>query len=210
MRTIIASVLLLTLLGSSAAFAQTAEPENRSLNDQFRELRDKAETYNEYRVIKGSSLNSFWKSVQDSLQSYRTGLDSRAASISELNTQLNDHRQRLQQLEEDLNLSRSRENSLPFLGFHLHKQVYNTVVWVLIFGLSAATIAMSVRSIQHGRNAGRAAEDLQELEAEYEEFRKKAQEKQTKLARELQTERNRVEELNSLLAVKAKKNRSES
>jgi hypothetical protein len=114
---IIASVLFLTLLDSSAAFAQAAESENRNLNDQFRELRDKAETYNEYRVIKGSSLNSFWKSVQDSLQSYRTGLESRAATISELNTQLNDLRQRANQLEEELNLSRSRENALPFLGF---------------------------------------------------------------------------------------------
>jgi hypothetical protein len=210
MRMIIASVLLLTLLGSSAAFAQAAESENRNLNDQFRELRDKAETYNEYRVIKGSSLNSFWKSVQDSLQSYRTGMESRAATISVLNTQLNDLRQRANQLEEELNLSRSRENALPFLGFHLHKHVYNTVVWSLIFALAAAAIAMSVRSIQHGRNAGRAAEDLQQLETEHEEFRKKAQEKQAKLARELQTERNRVEELNGLLAVKAKKNRSES
>lgn len=195
MRNLWFCIVLIALCPLSPTLSQSEQPEVQNLNDQFREMRDKAETYNEYRVIKGTQLNTLWKSVQDTLQAYRSGLENRAAIVHELNVKLQELQSQLSNTEQMLTTAVERENTMNFLGWEVRKDFYNLIVWILIFLLGATAVAMSVRSHQHGKEAREAVDNLHQLEAEFEEFRRKSQEKQTRLARELQTERNRVAEL---------------
>ena len=188
-------IALIALYPLSPTLSQSEQPEGKNLDDQFREMRDKAETYNEYRVIKGSQLNTLWKSVQDTLQAYRSGLENRAAVTNELNVKLQELQSRLSNTEQLLDAAVDRENTIAFLGREVRKGFYNLIMWILVFLLGATAVAMSVRSHRHGNEAREAVDNLHQLETEFEELRRKSQEKQARLARELQTERNRVAEL---------------
>ena len=195
MRNLWFCIVLIALYPLSPTLSQSEQSEDKNLNDQFREIRDNAETYNEYRVIKGSQLNTFWKSVQDTLQAYRSGLENRAAVVHELNVKLQELQSQMSNAEQLLTTAVERENTIAFLGREVRKDFYNLIMWILVFLLGATAVAMSVRSHRHGNEAMEAVDNLHQLEAEFEELRRKSQEKQTRLARELQTERNRVAEL---------------
>ena len=55
-------VTLLFILGITTIITK-----GQGLEEQFKELRDNAETFKVYKVIKQTELNSFWNTVTDSI-----------------------------------------------------------------------------------------------------------------------------------------------
>jgi hypothetical protein len=64
---------------------------------------------------------------------------------------------------------------------------------VIVFGLTAAIVI--ARSGAHSREAKYRIKLYNELDEEYKAYKVKSNEKEKKLARELQTERNKLDEL---------------
>ena len=68
------------------------------------------------------------------------------------------------------------------------------MILVVVFGITAAIVI--ARSGLHSREATYRTKLYTELEEEYKTFKAKANEKEKKLARELQTERNKLDDNN--------------
>ncbi len=86
-------------------------------------------------------------------------------------------------------------DGIDILGVVLSKTTYNLIVWglVAVFGITAiAVIASSGRAKREARYR---TQLYTELEEEFKVFKTKANDKEKKLARELQTERNKLDEL---------------
>ena len=73
------------------------------------------------------------------------------------------------------------------------KSTYNLIMWGLVVIFGAAAVFVIMRSGIYNREAKYRVKLYNELEEEYRNYKSKANEKEKKLARELQTERNKLD-----------------
>ena len=192
--------LLIGLFFISVASLYAAPPA-ATLKQQFEELKEGSNSYQDYKVVKETRLNAFWHTVADTLAQYQQQVAANRKQISELSQevavvkgQLNEQQSQVSSLEHD-------KARITFLGMDLLKNTYTTVVWLLIGTLFVTLLTLLYRfRISHRITAG-TQRDHAHLQEEFEEFRKRAHEREVRIKRELQTERNRVEEIKQKLPI---------
>lgn len=162
---------------------------DKSISGQYKYLLTK--TYH----IQEPFITSFYKNLKDTInverrkrQEAETKLAAQTKTTSDLQTNVSEK-------EKSLAQSNARVNSVNFLGIYIDKSVYNLIMWGLVIALGVTAAIVIARSGSHSREARYRINLYNELEEEFKTYKAKANEKEKKLARELQTERNKVDEL---------------
>ena len=171
-------------------------------------MKDNSETYTEYKVIKISKLNNFWKALSDSMQANAKEINDLKATIDKQNAGTTSLNNKIEDLQKQLDESNFYRDRISLLGINMLKGTYNIILWGIIIGLgilAGILFAGFKRSNSVTREKKR---DYENLHEELESFRKRTHEREAKLARDLQTEVNTNEELRNKL--NAKKERSQS
>ncbi len=183
-------VVLIMMINSYQVVAQ-------SIDSQFKNLIEKSNNYQEYKVVKKSDLQQLWKNTGDSLNLYYQNQHKAKANISEKDKAINQLKNNLAEKDNSLNQALNSVNEMSFLGFiAMPKNSYNLVMWSFI-GILAAVIAfLYFGFIKAKRDANEKIQLYQELSEEHKAFRAKSQESERRLARELQDERNKLAEYN--------------
>ena len=91
--------------------------------------------------------------------------------------------------------SANPKDEISFLGISFTKGTYNALVWSIIGILAIALFVVIARSTKSILEAKLRTQLYDEISAEYQAYKTKSNEQQRKLARELQDERNAMEEL---------------
>lgn len=167
----------------------TALMNDKSLNGQYQYLLTRV--YNYQRPL----ISALWKNYSDTLNVTRRKLKETSAQLAAQTHKADTLQAEVTAKEQNLSVSNSRVDQVSLLGMPLTKATYNWIMWGLVvaFGVIAALVV--ARSGSHSREAKYRTKLYSELEEEYKTYKVKANEKEKKLARELQTERNKLEEL---------------
>jgi hypothetical protein len=191
------TLLCALFLGINTTFAQQeadALEGKFPLNDRYQLLKTKSQNYKEYKVIKETVLDSFWKIVRDSVASKEAALSARDQNIRQLNTSLAETQANLKKKEESMAEIVHDSTHINVLGINFSKSVFITTVAMIVGILVLLVVFITGRlKLVHSSMKER-ADAFTSLSNEFEEYKRKAMEKQTKLSRELQTERNRLSE----------------
>lgn len=162
---------------------------DKSINGQYQFILSKVYRYQQ------PMISEFYRSVQDTLRiqhnaivTLKKNLSDQAKNVSSLKTDLNDK-------EESLNTTSEQINNINFLGMPVAKTTYNIMMWglVIVLGILAATIIFLSGNAR--REAHYRTKLYNELEEEYKGYKIKANDKEKKLSRELQTVRNKLEDI---------------
>jgi len=160
-------------------------PGNNSLNSQYQYLLSKVYHYQQ------PLISALWKNASDTLNANRARLNTalkklsvQSKTIDSLNTEVNSK-------EEVIN----KVDGIEIFGLLLSKTTYNFIVWGLVALFGIIAIIVIARSGSLKREATYRTQLYTELEEEFKTYKSKANEKEKKLARELQTERNKLDEL---------------
>ncbi|NJW54237.1 hypothetical protein, partial [Salinimicrobium oceani] len=97
----------------------------------------------------------------------------------------------LEAMEAQLNTVTSEKDNIPFLGMSLSKAAYNTTMWSIIGVLVLALALFVVRFKRSHIHTTEARKNFNELEKEFDAYRVKALEKEQRLGRLLQDEKNK-------------------
>lgn len=140
-------------------------------------------------------IDALYKSVQDSLRDQRNSLSALQSKLSAQSKTLAALQTDVNSKEESLNTTNAQVNSISFLGVPMAKTTYNTIMWglVIVFGALAAIVIFLSASAR--REAHYRTKLYNELEEEYKGYKTKANDKEKKLSRDLQTVRNKLEEI---------------
>ncbi|MBD0259668.1 MAG: hypothetical protein ICV83_28440 [Cytophagales bacterium] len=210
-------VLLTFFLNSFFSLAQettntpaTPRPGANTLSRQYNAVLEKANTYQDYKVIKQSSLDAFHRSAQDSLATVRKDLKQAQSKITEQQAQLNGLNQTLQGKEKTIQDIQYGNDRIAVLGMQVLKDRYIMTNWIIIGLLAVIATFAFIRYQMSNRVAVAARRDYEEVKQELESYRQKLLESKTALGRELQTERNKIEELYQEIAYLQKQLRSNS
>jgi hypothetical protein len=170
-------------------YIQPAAPVDKSLRGQYQYLLTKVYNYQQPLV------SALFKNYSDTLIATRRQLQQAQATLSAQTKTIDTLKASATNKDQSLAEARAKVDEVSLLGIPLTKATYNLIMWglVITFGVVAAIVIL--RSGSHSREAKYRIKLYNELDEEYKNFKAKANEKEKKLARELQTERNKLDEL---------------
>ncbi|MEJ8800840.1 hypothetical protein [Pontibacter sp. H249] len=220
MKAFILSLVFMSSVAVTTQAQNAATKEVRSsdqLQNQFKSLKENANSYREgnreYKVVSVSSLDAFWKSVESNIKVTETKLDkARSGSKEEMEqaqTKIDAQQSQIEALQKDNALKDEevkKSDSISVFGiFYIPKQAFVVMMFSVIglLLLVAGILYFQFKNSKIVTDQKKKAYD--EIDAELQDVKKTAREKELKLKRDLQTEMNRIEELNQEIAALQKK-----
>lgn len=192
-------VMLLCLLSSQVSFSQQAivalETKDQSLTERYRLMKSNSQTFQDYKVIKEFVLDGVWKIVMDSINGQKLLLKQSLENVSKLEASLKSVELILKKERDAAAQVGFDSTHISLLGIDFNKSTFLALV-SFVFAGCVILISLTIGRMNFMRVRMKEKTMIADLiNNEYEEFKRKALEKQTKLSRELQTERNKIEEL---------------
>ncbi len=193
--------LLIALLTINLNYGQeTEEKDKLSLNEgpistQFDYISKKSGNYRadgvRYEVVKESNLYKLRTNVLDSLAANSKKTSELKVTISEHETTISTLNKKLEETTTNLTAVSEEKDSMSFLGAQVSKATYNIILWAIIAGLFLLLGIFIYRFRNSNILTQEAKNNLSELELEYEDHRRRALEREQKISRQLQDERNK-------------------
>ncbi len=184
-------LLVILMANVCSLIAQETSKEDNSIEGQFNKIYRTSTTYQVYKVIAMDKYESLKANVLDSLNKAEklivekeNLLITEREKIKELNTKLT-------KTKSDLDLALVKENSISLFGQQVSKVTYNLVLWIIIIVLASGLSFFIFKFSRSHILTKEAKENLESVEEEYENHRKKSLEREQKLRRQLQDEINK-------------------
>lgn len=171
------------------AVAPPAAPVDKSLRGQYQYLLTKVYNYQQPLVA------ALFKNYTDTLNITRRQLKDARATLAVQAKTIDTLKSAATTKDLSIAESKAKVNEVSLLGMPLSKAMYNWIMWGLVIGFGAIAAVVVARSGSHSREAKYRIKLYDELDEEYKAYKAKANDKEKKLARELQTERNKLDEL---------------
>jgi len=189
------NILLLIILTGSIAYSQptqkSTEDKSLSLEQRFIEMKARSQTFKDYKVIKEDDLNRVWKITRDTLMKRNQELTDAKSQMAFFQEELETARNTMQVQQASINDVVYDSTHISVLGIPFSKGFFllfvAAIVGSLLFVLSIFYGRMKMLNVLVKEKALISDSIAHELE----DFKKKAMEKQTRLSRELQNERNK-------------------
>jgi hypothetical protein len=163
--------------------------QDKSLNGQYQYLLTKV------YGTQSDLVGAFHKSVMDTLIQARRALKASQAQVAVQTKTIDSLQNSNKASGESLADANSKRNEISLIGIEIDKSTYNIIMWGLVLVLGATAAIVIGRSGAASHEAKYRIQLYNELDDEYKNYKAKANEKEKKLARELQTERNKLDDL---------------
>ncbi|HIB37154.1 MAG TPA: hypothetical protein EYO36_06250 [Mesonia sp.] len=185
-------LFLTFLLTVNLVIAQEeAEQEDNSINSQFNEVIDGSNNYQDYKVVKQYKLTQLQKNTVQRIESLNEEIAASNKTIEEQKLKIENLKAELNNTQNNLNQVTEEKDQISFFGIATDKGTYQTIMWVIVFALVLILVFFIYKYKQSNVLTKEAKKNLAENEAEFDEYRKKSLEKQQKLGRQLQDEKNK-------------------
>jgi len=167
-----------------------------SLNGQYQFMLSRTRTSPDgYKMVAKYRLDQLWKNISDTLRKERAEKKSLQQKLTDQGKTVTYLKTEISGKDASLNESNDKLNEIKLLGISFDKGTYSIIVWSIIGVLVIALIIIVARSGKSISEAKHRSQLYNEISDEYQAYKSKAVEKERKLARELQDERNKLEEL---------------
>lgn len=190
---------LIILILPQLTFAQLAvkalEDDKLELKDRYQVMKTNSQTYEDYKVIKEFILDGFWKIALDTINRKETQLAEVRQKVTDLQAELAASHQQLAQQKASVEGITFDSEHISVLGVHFGKGMFLLITLVVVAALVTIIVGVTARLKILQAAVKDKAQVADSLTHEFEEYKRKALERQTKLSRELQNERNKLVEL---------------
>lgn len=194
-RTLFTLIAACLSIAASAQLPKDSIKVDPTLGGQYKLLLSKSRTLDGYKLINPTRLSVFWRNVRDTLNTTHRQLISTRKEATGYQNEIVGLKKQVAGAETSLATSNAKLNEINFLGIGFTKSNYNIFVWGLITLLAIVLTVVILRSVKNIHEAKYRSTLYEEINQEYQNYKVKANEKEKKLARELQDERNKLDEI---------------
>ncbi len=195
---IIVACLIAGIAANAQPGAEALAKDNKTLQERFFLLKTKSQTFKDYKVIKETVFDGMWNVINDSLKASKQRMNDARAKIASLDASVKQIELQLQQKQASMQEVEHASTHISVLGIDFTKGFFITFATIILLGLLAFIGVLIARLKIIHKSYREKADTVNELSHEYEDFKRKAMDKQTKLSRELQDERNKLQSLQRL------------
>lgn len=165
-----------------------------TLLEQYQKMVEGSETFEKYKVIPITKVNSFGQVMNDSINSLKEKVASAKNAKLEAEKESDSAKSQMTKLKTELKNAQNAVDEMPFLGIPMSKTTYNVVMWSIVVVLIIGLVIVYVLFLKSYRTTRQAKKDKELVDQELEDLRKRSHDKQVKIKRELQTALNKLEE----------------
>jgi preprotein translocase subunit SecF len=187
---LIFSILLLTF--NFSLIAQDYNSGESPVEEELTNLIEKSNDYQGFKVVDYNELitlkkntSEFISKLNNEITTQKNTIDQHQQEISELKSELETTRQNLEKVT-------AEKDAISFLGIPFSKSGYMSLMWGIIIVLIIALLFFIFRFKKGHAQTSEARQNLSATEKEFEVYRAKALEKEQRLGRLLQDERNKA------------------
>lgn len=180
---------LLFLLCINTTIAQISS--ETTIDENFEELIINSNNFKGYKVVDTEQLTKLQKLTSSRISELKEEIAASKEATSAHEAQVAQLRADLESMEAQLNAVTSQKDNISFLGMSLSKAGYNTAMWSIIGVLVLALALFVIRFKRSHIHTTEARKNLSEIEKEFDAYRVKALEKEQRLGRLLQDEKNK-------------------
>lgn len=177
--------LFLTANGSAQDSTET------TIDEKFAELIENSNNFKGYKVVDTEELTTLQnltsKRISELKEEIAASKEASLAYKKKIATLNSD----LESLEAKLEQISAEKDAITFLGFPFSKTSYKSTMWGIVGILILALALFVVRFQKSNIHTKEAKKNLAELEKEFDSYRAKALEKEQRLGRLLQDEKNK-------------------
>jgi hypothetical protein len=187
--------LLLILLFLSYAPQINAQDFNSSetpILDGFTTLIEKSNDYQGYKVVDYNDLVSLKKNTIEFIAFLKNEITTQQNSIDQQKDEISELKASLETTKQNLAAVTAEKDAITFLGMPFSKGSYMALMWGIVAFLIIALLFFIFRFKKGNIQTTEAKKNLLLTEKEFEDYRAKALEKEQRLGRLLQDERNRA------------------
>ena len=167
------------------------EVRKNTLSNQMTETFDKSNSYQEYKVIKKTQLATLRRNILDSVSNLEKEIGSQNSELEQRKAKIDSLSGNLKRTQEDLTLSKEKEDGIEIFGVLTSKATYNTIMWSIIGILLLIGGFLFYRFLNSHKIINAAELKIAEMEIELEDYRRNSLEREQKLRRKLQDEINK-------------------
>ncbi len=187
-------LFLLTIalfLTGLTGYSQTPDSAESTIDGQFQELIENSNNFKGYKVVDTKELTALQNLTSRRISELKEEITTSKEAALEQQKQTKELQAELQNLQAQLEQVSAEKDALTFLGFPFSKDSYKAMMWGIVGVLVLALIFFIYRFKKSHVNTQEARKRLEETEKEFEAFRAKALEKEQRMGRQLQYERNK-------------------
>lgn len=186
----ISFIFCVTLLFAQEKPVETPTP---TIDQQFDELIQESNNYKQYEVVQKSRLVTLQNNTQTIIDGLKKEISSSNNHIKELQKEIDKINTTLAKTTKKLEETNKSKQEIAFLGLPTNKTTYKVIMWGIVLILLVGLILFIYKFKNSHVVTNEAEKDLQDIREEFDEYRKSALEKQQKMGRMLQDERNKLQ-----------------
>lgn len=183
--------MLIPVLGSAQDTTTTSLPKN-TITNQVNEIIDSANKFRDYKLIRPAQLYTLLKGVNDSISQQQERITTLQDQITKQEEEIGNLNSALTQNQKQLTLTEEDRDAISLFGFPMSKNGFKILMASIIGALAIGLIAFILRHKKSYSGTKEAQSKLSEIERDFEDYRAKALDKEQKMGRLLQDERNKV------------------
>lgn len=167
------------------------ELESGTIESQFSYIIEKSSSFKDFQLIRKASILKVKSNALDSLKHIRKSLTENKEKVAGLNNQISQLKQEVATLKMEIDSVSENKDSINFLGKNMDKTAYVTMMWIVVAFLLVALLFFVFRFKSSFALIKQTKFELEKVENEYDEHRKKALKKEQEIMRKLQDEINK-------------------
>ncbi len=178
-----ASVVLLVVARSNGQTAAIQDMlQKGTLKEQFKFLEERTRIYEAYRAIHEDAFQKIKINSIDSLVKAKDRINELVSLTGTLNNRIDSLNKSLSSTQEELQEVKRTKNTISVLGTGLNKVLYNSIMWLIVAGL-ALLLGIGYLTFRESMKITRnTKKELNELKAEFEDYRQKSREAREKMS----------------------------
>ena len=176
---------------AQTAVAPVEEAKPTTLEGVFQQLIDRSGTWQNFKMLDRGKLAAFQRSMTDSINGVRSQLVAEKQKVKENETTIKELNDKITEVQAALDQTKDQKDSVSFFGALVSKGLYNTIMWGIVLALASLLVLYIYKFSNGNVVTKKSINDLNELQEEYENYRKAAIEREQKVRRQLQDEINK-------------------
>ena len=176
---------------AQTAVAPVEEVKPTTLEGVFQQLIDRSGAWQNFKMLDRGKLAAFQRSMTDSINGVRSQLVAEKQKVKENEATIKELNDKITEIQAALDQTKDQKDSVSFFGALVSKGLYNTIMWGIVLVLASLLVLYIYKFSNGNVVTKKSINDLNELQEEYENYRKAAIEREQKVRRQLQDEINK-------------------
>lgn len=176
---------------AQTAVAPVEEAKPTTLEGVFQQLIDRSGGWQNFKMLDRGKLAAFQRSMTDSINGVRSQLVAEKQKVKENEATIKELNDKITEIQAALDQTKDQKDSVSFFGALVSKGLYNTIMWGIVLALASLLVLYIYKFSNGNVVTKKSINDLNELQEEYENYRKAAIEREQKVRRQLQDEINK-------------------